>query len=502
VETLPGCSVVIIAYNSGQWLRLCLQSLRPAMAGLDGQVIVVDNASVDPELLVLPQEFPEVEWIRSEENLGFGRGCNLGVSRARHPWIFCVNPDTLLMPDTLKDTLRFALAKPGIGMVGCRILNPDGTLQKACRRSFPSPWNAITRALGLSALFPKSRLFGHYNLTYLDEWKATEVEALSGSFFCIASDLYRELGGFDEDFFLYGEDLDLCYRVLKAGRQNWYTPDATLVHFKGRSAQTLRWRSLWSFYSAMWIFARKHPELHGTPLPLMRLGIAVSFFLGLVERTVQGTLWAVDGAALTVLAAIGATLGGDWRATGLFAAGAWLVHLVVGAYQARSLQRLAGGGALALLLGLAAFQTVGLGWHGLLLPTCWMALRGLWGWVGANKRFFLSRRRRVLVLAHEEAPLRRVLGMEALLEDPERDVLGGVLLDQSTAPAGLMGCQLPLAELVEQAGAKELCLVPDRQGRWVETWLGGSVPGNLPLRLWVADSSIGSSRWPEVSLLR
>ncbi len=280
------CSVIIVAYNSCDFIPACLKSIRDASEGIDTQVIVLDNGSAEPITKEIKEFFPEVLWIDSQENLGFGKGCNLAVKSATKPYLFFVNPDTLVSRDSLRKVLEFTQEHPESGTVGSRILNEDGSLQLACRRSFPTTFSAISKTVGLASLFPKSKLFASYNMTYANPDEVTEVDAVSGSFFCMRSDLYRQLNGFDEDFFMYGEDLDLCFRAKTAGFKNYYTPSTNILHFKGQSCKTRRWKSYLDFYKAMIIFVKKHKDLYFVPTLFVTLGILFAAFVGMFSRLI------------------------------------------------------------------------------------------------------------------------------------------------------------------------------------------------------------------------
>ena len=280
------CSVIIVAYNSCDFIPACLKSVRDACEGIDAQVIVLDNGSDDPILPEIRQFFPEVEWIDSKENLGFGKGCNLAEKRATKPYLFFINPDTIVSRDSFTKVLDFIEEHPESGTVGCRILNEDGSLQWACRRSFPTIVSAVSKTIGLAALFPKNKTLASYNMTYADPDEVTEVDAISGSFFCMRRDLYEKLGGFDEDFFMYGEDLDLCFRAKVAGCKNYYTPSTNILHFKGQSCRTRRWDSYLDFYKAMLIFVRKHKDLYFVPNFLVSFGIMFAAFVGMFSRLI------------------------------------------------------------------------------------------------------------------------------------------------------------------------------------------------------------------------
>lgn len=278
------CSVIIVAYNSCDFIPACLKSVRDACDGIDAQVIVLDNGSDEPILPEIKDYFPEVLWIDSKVNHGFGKGCNLAEKKATKPNLFFINPDTVVSKDSFRKMLDFMGEHPESGIVGSRILNEDGSLQLACRRSFPTTFSAISKTVGLAALFPKSKLFASYNMTFADPDEVTEVDAVSGSFFCIRKELYDNLNGFDEDFFMYGEDLDLCFRTKASGFRNYYTPATNILHFKGQSCKTRRWKSYVDFYSAMIIFVRKHKDLYFVPSFLVAIGILFAAFIGMFSR--------------------------------------------------------------------------------------------------------------------------------------------------------------------------------------------------------------------------
>ncbi|MCB9496382.1 MAG: glycosyltransferase [Fibrobacteria bacterium] len=264
---------MIVSYRVRERLRACLESLRQLdPQGPSFEVIVVDNASGDGTCEQLPAAFPEVQFLPMDRNLGFSIGCNRGASRSKGRFLLFLNPDTVVFPDTLRKVVEFADTHPEAGIVGCRILDGDGRLQLACRRSIPTLAVALPRLTGLSFLFPKSRVFGRYNLTYLDPEVSTPVEAVSGSFLMIRKNVFDSIKGFDEDYFLYAEDLDLCLRVARAGHQIWYCGEASIIHHKGQSAATRPWGARMDFYRAMVVFARKN----------LGVGPVLELFLNLV----------------------------------------------------------------------------------------------------------------------------------------------------------------------------------------------------------------------------
>ncbi|MCR4437567.1 MAG: glycosyltransferase [bacterium] len=258
MSAAPELAIIIVSYNVRDFLEQALTSVRKAVQGIAAEVWVVDNASTDGTVAMVGRSFPGVRLIANQRNVGFA-AANNQVLRQSEAQVFCLlNPDTVVQEDTFRTLLAFLRAHPDVGMVGCKILNPDGSLQQACRRSIPTPWVAFTKLVGLSRLFPRSKLFGRYNLTYLDPDKTYEVEAISGSFMMVRREAVAQVGLLDETFFLYGEDLDWCLRFRNAGWKVYYVPETKIVHFKGESSRRSGFDSLRLFYQAMHLFVRKH----------------------------------------------------------------------------------------------------------------------------------------------------------------------------------------------------------------------------------------------------
>lgn len=254
----PDISVIIVSYNVKSFLQHCINSVKKASKDLNVELFVVDNNSIDGSGEMIQQIFPNVHLIANKKNLGFGKANNQALKLSKGRYVLFLNPDTLIEENTLEILLDFMDKNEKIGIVGPKILNSDGTLQLACRRSFPSPGVALPKLLGLSTLFPKNKRFGKYNLTYLDPDESYSVDAISGSFMFCRANLIHELKGFDEDFFMYGEDLDLCRRVQLKGFLVYYLPETTIIHHKGESSKSAPFDSLLAFYKAMDIFFGKH----------------------------------------------------------------------------------------------------------------------------------------------------------------------------------------------------------------------------------------------------
>lgn len=280
----PDVSVLIVNYNVKDYLLQCLRSIEQRMAGVDVEVIVVDNCSDDNSVAELEPLFPWVTWIPLSRNVGFGRGNNAGLSHCNGRYVLFLNPDTIIAQDTLNVMVRYMDDHADVGMAGCKVLNPDGTFQLACRRGFPTPWASFCKLFGLQSLFPNSPLFAQYNQTFRSVDETYEIDALIGAFMIGRTDDVRALGGFDPDFFMYGEDLDLCYRVQKTGRKIMYVHETSIVHFKGESTKRSSMNEVQVFYQAMRIFARKH--FGGSPLFLLFLRLGIVLRAGL-ERVLR-----------------------------------------------------------------------------------------------------------------------------------------------------------------------------------------------------------------------
>lgn len=241
-------SVIILNYNVQHYLELCLQSVEAAIVNLDAEIIVVDNHSSDDSCKMVKHKFPKVKLIANNENLGFSKGNNIGVEAANGEYLCILNPDTVLAEDTFTKILDFATGQDKLGIVGCKLIDGTGHFLPESKRNLPTPFVAFKKLLG----FPKS-----YYASYLDENDTGEISVLVGAFMVMKHSLYSQLNGFDEDFFMYGEDIDLSYRATKLGYKNFYYGNIEVIHFKGES--TLKDQQYASrFFGAMKIFYRKH----------------------------------------------------------------------------------------------------------------------------------------------------------------------------------------------------------------------------------------------------
>lgn len=279
----PRISVIIVNYKVPEYLRETVRSILQAEQCENTEIIIVDNASGDHSHRLISDEFPSINWIQLKHNIGFGKACNVGVQNARGEFVLLLNPDTMISKNTLSAALSFMDSHPEAGLMGPKILSPDGTLQASCKRGFPTPAVTFYHFSGLSKMFPHSRRFGRYNLTFLDPDTSGEVDAVSGSFMFLRRNLFIEIGGFDERFFLYGEDLDLCYRIREKGHSIWYHPETQIIHRKGKSSAKSLLRSRLAFYEAMLLFSRKYRKVHGGYFPggVVLIGILLLSFMNI-----------------------------------------------------------------------------------------------------------------------------------------------------------------------------------------------------------------------------
>lgn len=260
-------SVVIVSYNVKYYLEQCLESLSRSLSGIDAEVYVVDNHSKDNSVEYLLTRFPEkdnhpsspldIHFIASQHNLGFARANNLAIKKCKSEYILLLNPDTIVGEDTISKALAFMDEHSDAGSLGVRMLDVAGRSAKESRRGLPSPMVAFYKMSGLCAHFPKSRRFGHYYMSGMSWDDVAQIEVVSGAFCMLRKAAIDQVGCLDEDFFMYGEDIDLSYRILKGGYHNYYLPSC-ILHYKGESTQKSSFRYVHVFYEAMLIFFRKH----------------------------------------------------------------------------------------------------------------------------------------------------------------------------------------------------------------------------------------------------
>mgnify|MGYP000296263493 CR=1 FL=1 len=225
---------------------------------MEAELIVVDNNSTDQSIEYLVPKFPAVHFIANKENSGFAKGCNMGLKQAKGQYILFLNPDTIVPEDCFRQCISFFTTHPDAGAVGIKMLDGSGHFLKESKRAFPSPMTSLFKLFGLSKLFPHSKTFSKYHLGHLDENESNEVDVLAGAFMMIKKEVLEKVGSFDETFFMYGEDVDLSYRIQKAGYKNYYFAGSSIIHFKGESTRKGSMNYVRMFYMAMSIFVRKH----------------------------------------------------------------------------------------------------------------------------------------------------------------------------------------------------------------------------------------------------
>ncbi len=226
-------SVIILNYNVRYFLELCVLSVQNALQNIDAEIIVVDNNSQDYSCAMMKQRFPNVKLIENKENEGFPKGNNIGVSQAQGEYICILNPDTVVAEDTFKKVMAFAKKQNDLGIVGCKLIDGTGNFLPESKRGTPTPFVAFTKITGLYKIFPMA--FGKYYAQHLSESESGKVDILVGAFMFMKHDLYNEIGGFDEDCFMYSDDIDLSYMALKKGKSNYYFHETSIIHYKGES---------------------------------------------------------------------------------------------------------------------------------------------------------------------------------------------------------------------------------------------------------------------------
>ncbi len=299
-------SIIIVNYNVKDYLFKCLNSIFQSKCKLTIEVIVIDNNSTDGSVQFLKNQFNDVKFIPLDQNYGFGKANNIGIKYATGKYILLLNPDTLLDENTIANLYQYMELNPNVGISTCKLLNGDGTFQEVCRRGFPSPIAAFSKLFGIQNFFPKSKILGKYNLTYLDENEINEVDAVSGAFMFFRGDLLHQINGFDEDFFMYGEDLDICYRTHKLGYQIMYVPETSTIHYKGESTKRSNINHIKVFFDAMQIFVKKHYAKSYFFLSFLRLGIFLRSIISYILKYKRDyTIMALD----TIILIIGLLIG-------------------------------------------------------------------------------------------------------------------------------------------------------------------------------------------------
>ena len=282
-------SVVIVNYNVVFFLEQCLNSVFAASKNLNVQIFVVDNNSVDGSINMLKENFSSVVLIENKENVGFSKANNQAIKRANSPYVLLLNPDTVIEEDTFDKCIDFMNSNTDCGGLGLRMLDGKGNFLPESKRGFPSPSVAFYKIFGLSYLFPKSQKFGRYHLGFLSEFEVNEVDVLSGAFMLLRTLTLEKVGLLDEQFFMYGEDIDLSYRIKLGGYKNYYFPETKIIHYKGESTKKSSVNYVFVFYKAMILFAKKHFSNKNANLFSFAINLAIYMraSLSLINRFVK-----------------------------------------------------------------------------------------------------------------------------------------------------------------------------------------------------------------------
>ena len=270
-------SIIIVNYNVRYFLEQCLHAVYRSVCNFEYDIFVVDNNSSDDSLSMLNDKFLKVKVIANKENVGFSKANNQAIKISNAEYVLLLNPDTIIQEDTLQKCIDKMAEDIAIAGLGVKMVDGAGDFLPESKRGFPSPLAAFAKMSGLSKMFPKSKTFGQYHLTYLDNNKNHEIEVLSGAFMLLRKPVLDKIGLLDEDYFMYGEDIDLSYRIIKAGYKNYYLADTSIIHFKGESTKKGSLNYIKVFYNAMIIFANKH--VVGTKGKLLTLLLQLAIFI-------------------------------------------------------------------------------------------------------------------------------------------------------------------------------------------------------------------------------
>ncbi len=252
-------SIIIVSYNSRQCIVPCIDSIFQNLPSCDYEIIIVDNNSGDGTIEMVREIFPEVHLIKNNYNAGFAKSNNQAINLAKGKYILLLNPDTIVLESSIDNMFSFMEKNNEVGIVGPMIINADGTFQPQCKRGFPTPSSVFSYFLGLHKIFPKNKTFGKYLLTYLDQNELNEIDSVSGACMFVRRQVFKEVGLLDEDYFMFGEDLDLCFRAKQEGWKVCYLPASKIVHFGGHGGTSSRpFKTTYDFFKSAYIFYKKN----------------------------------------------------------------------------------------------------------------------------------------------------------------------------------------------------------------------------------------------------
>lgn len=283
---------MIVNYNTCEITMDCLRSILSSSTSYEYEIIVVDNSSKDNSVLEIKKHFPHIQLIENDQNVGFAKANNQAMRKATGKYVLLLNSDTIVQTNTLETMLIFMENHSGVGASGCKIVLPDGSLDKACKRGFPTPSASFYYAFGFSKLFPKVPRFNQYQLGYLDPDQEYPIDCLVGAFMLVRRKAIDQVGMLDEEFFMYGEDIDWCYRIKQAGWGIYYYPRTSIVHYKGASSRKKPYKIIYEFHRAMLLFHRKHYRHKHTMIVngLVYAGISLKFLISLLKNKLIKTI--------------------------------------------------------------------------------------------------------------------------------------------------------------------------------------------------------------------
>ena len=281
-------SIIIVNYNVKHFLKQCLQSVHVSAKHISSEIIVVDNNSVDGSVEMIKDNFPNTIIINNKKNVGFSKANNQAIKIAKGSIILMLNPDTVIQEKTLKYVLNFINVTNNVGAVGIKMVDGKGNFLPESKRSLPKPSTAFYKIFGLSRIFPNSKKFGKYHLNFLDKDKIHEIDVISGAFLMTKKSILKEVGFLDERFFMYGEDIDLSYRIQKKGYKNYYLPNHSIIHYKGESTKKTSVNYIFTFYNAMILFVKKHYDKKDASILISVIKLAIMFraLISLTKRLI------------------------------------------------------------------------------------------------------------------------------------------------------------------------------------------------------------------------
>ncbi len=467
-------SVIIVNYNVRHFIEQCLHSVEKAIGSIDSEVFVVDNSSVDGSCSMISEKFPWVKLIENKKNLGFAKANNQAMRLAKGEYILLLNPDTVVEEDSFTKLLVYADEHPDAGGIGVKMIDGKGNFLPESKRAFPSPGVSFYKSFGFSRLFPHSKRFARYHLGHLDKNQNHEIEVLAGAFMLLRKSVLDKTGLLDESFFMYGEDIDLSYRITLAGYKNYYFAGTTIIHYKGESTKKSSLNYVVVFYNAMIIFARKHFSQKNARLYIALINLAIYFraILAIFNRFVKNFFLPILDTILIFSGYLGIKpvwenyKFGDSHYPAEFLMIAvpsyilvWLtsVYFSGGYERPVKLQKIAKGliiGTMTILVVYSllneeyrfsrALILLGFGWSFIIIP----ASRIVFHFLGLkNFKINFGQKKRIIVTARNEEALRIIKLINQI--EPSANFIGVVAPDNNQEGPGYLGNIDQLREIVQ-----------------------------------------------------